>query len=68
MSEELQLKIFEPFLSTKDKNSDSGLGLGLSTTKTIAESIGKHIECRSEESKGTDSIIDLPVNFIIDKI
>ena len=67
MSEALQLKIFDPFFTTKNKNSDSGLGLGLSTTRTIAESMGGFVECSSEEGKETDFIIDLPVNFIIEK-
>jgi len=67
MSEKLRLKIFDPFFTTKNKNSDSGLGLGLSTTKIIAESMGGTIECISEEGKGTDFIIDLPVSFIVDK-
>ena len=67
MSEKLRLKIFDPFFTTKNKNSDSGLGLGLSTTKIIAESMGGTVECISEEGKGTDFIIDLPVSFIADK-
>ncbi len=67
MSEKLRLKIFDPFFTTKNKNSDSGLGLGLSTTKIIVESMGGTIKCISEEDKGTDFIIDLPVSFIADK-
>ena len=64
MSEEVRSKIFEPFYSTKSKYSDSGLGLGLSTTKVIVESMGGSIDCISERGKGSTFTIDLPVNLI----
>nr|MBC8552871.1 response regulator [Candidatus Brocadiales bacterium] len=38
MTEEVRSKIFEPFFTTKSKYSDSGLGLGLATTKVVVES------------------------------
>jgi PAS domain S-box-containing protein len=64
ISDELKSKIFEPFFSTKDKYSDSGLGLGLSITKSIVESMGGALDFSSEEGKGTNFIIDLPTNII----
>jgi signal transduction histidine kinase/CheY-like chemotaxis protein len=64
MSDEVRSKIFEPFFSTKSKYSDSGLGLGLSTTKVIVESMGGSIDCISEKGKGAAFTIDLPINLI----
>ncbi|MBT6225653.1 MAG: hybrid sensor histidine kinase/response regulator [Candidatus Scalindua sp.] len=64
MSEEIRSKIFEAFFSTKRKDSNSGLGLGLATTKVIVESMGGTINCTSEKDKGTTFIIDLPTNII----
>jgi len=50
-------KVFEPFFTTKN----SGLGLGLATTKRIVEEHGGKIEIRSEGA-GSDVIIRLPLN------
>lgn len=51
-------KVFEPFYTTKN----TGLGLGLATTKRIVEEHGGKIEIRSEGGKGSDVIIRLPLN------
>jgi signal transduction histidine kinase/CheY-like chemotaxis protein len=64
MSDEVRKKIFEPFFTTKSKYTDSGLGLGLATTKVIAESMGGAIDCVSAEGKGTAFTIDLPINIV----
>ncbi len=64
MSHEVHSKIYQPFFSTKSKYSDSGLGLGLATTKIIVESMGGAIDCISEKGKGTVFTIDLPINII----
>mgnify|MGYP006413463009 FL=1 len=64
MSHEVHSKIFEPFFSTKSKYSDSGLGLGLATTKVIVESMGGSIDCISEKGKGTVFTIDLPIHIV----
>jgi len=52
------------FFTTKSKYSEGGLGLGLSTTKVIIESMGGSIDCVSEEGKGTTFTIDLPINIV----
>ena len=64
MSDEVRSKIFQPFFTTKSKYSDSGLGLGLSTTKVIVESMEGSIDCISEKGKGSAFTIDLPINLI----
>ncbi|MGR3302468.1 MAG: ATP-binding protein [Candidatus Scalindua sp.] len=67
ISDELRSKIFEPFFTTKDKYSGSGMGLGLSTTKVITESMGGTLDFSSKEGKGTAFTIDLPINLIKQK-
>jgi nitrogen fixation/metabolism regulation signal transduction histidine kinase len=51
-------RVFEPFYTTKD----TGLGLGLATTKRIVEEHGGKIEIRSEGGAGSDVIIRLPLH------
>ena len=64
MSDDVRSKIFDPFFTTKSKYSDSGLGLGLATTKVVAEAMGGSLDCISEKDKGTAFTIDLPINLI----
>ncbi len=59
MSEEVLCKIFDPFFSTKDSESGTGIGLSISYG-IIKESNGKII-AQSIEGKGTTMIIELPL-------
>lgn len=52
----LQLKVFEPFFSTRP----AGTGLGLAVVKTVAEAHGGNLALRSEPEQGTRIDIDLP--------
>ena len=52
--------IFEPFYTTKEKTSESGTGLGLSTVYGIIHSIGGIIYADSEQGVGTTFTIYLP--------
>jgi two-component system NtrC family sensor kinase len=52
-------KIFDPFYTTKPVNK--GTGLGLSISYGIIQQHGGHIECESEEGKGTIFNIFLPI-------
>ena len=53
-------RIFDPFFSTK--TSSGGTGLGLSITYNLVQEIGGTIEVQSEEEKGTEFTINLPLN------
>jgi signal transduction histidine kinase len=50
-------KIFEPLFTTKPK----GIGLGLAISKRLVEQNGGEIEVTSQEGKGTDFIVRLPL-------
>ena len=52
-------KIFEPFVTTKDL--DHGTGLGLAVSRGIVEGHGGKISIESEVGKGTNLTITLPV-------
>ncbi|NPC91986.1 PAS domain-containing protein [Bacillus sp. WMMC1349] len=54
---EVLKKLGEPFYTTKDK----GTGLGLMVTFKIIENHGGHIHFQSEEGKGTQVKLELPI-------
>ncbi len=54
-------KVFEPFFSTKTKSG--GTGLGLSITYGLVQELGGDISVRSEEGKGTEFTISLPIKM-----
>ena len=58
--EELQGCVFEPLFSTKAE-SGAGLGLGLSISRGIAESLGGTIHFESRVGRGTRFFIRLPL-------
>ena len=55
--EAIQKQIFEPFFTTKE----TGTGLGLAIAYRIIKDHGGVIEFRTEENKGTEFIIKLPI-------
>ena len=57
-----QLRIFEPFFSTKKR-----MGYGLWDSKNLAEGMGGSIEVDSEVGKGTTFSIYLPREFKVEK-
>lgn len=61
MTEDVRLKIFEPFFTTK--NVGEGTGLGLSITFGIIEKHKGSIQVESALGKGTEFIIQIPMNL-----
>jgi PAS domain S-box-containing protein len=59
MTDEQIEKIFNPFFTTKD--SDKGIGLGLSICYRIIEAHQGKIEVKSTLDKGTEFLVGLPV-------
>jgi len=57
IDDEILLKIFEPFYSTREKGS----GLGLAISKQICEQLGGSISMSSRENQGTTLTILIPV-------
>jgi len=55
--EENMPKVFDPFFSTKE----TGLGLGLATTKRVIEEHGGKVDFQSKEGKGSKVTISLHV-------
>jgi PAS domain S-box-containing protein len=52
--------IFEPFFTTKTEGNPAGLGLGLSVTRSLAESIGGRIEYSDRPGGGAIFTVVLP--------
>jgi two-component system, cell cycle sensor histidine kinase and response regulator CckA len=59
MTPEVKARIFEPFYTTKDK--DSGTGLGLAVVVGIISTHGGLIDVQSEPGKGTSFLVHLPL-------
>jgi len=59
---EIRSRIFEPFFSTKSNVPRAGLGLGLSVTKSMVDTMGGALEFKSQVNRGTVFQIKLPLN------
>ncbi|MBW2604902.1 MAG: response regulator [Deltaproteobacteria bacterium] len=57
---ELQDKIFDPYFSTKQRGTQKGMGLGLTTAYSIIDKHNGHMEIRSIENRGTTVEVSLP--------
>ena len=62
MDEQTQLKIYDPFFTTKQ--TESGTGLGLYVCHMMAERLGGRIELESEPGNGSNFKLILPVEKI----
>ncbi len=60
IKEENISKIFDPYFSTKDRQTGSGSGLGLYVTYGIIKAHNGHIEVSSKISKGTSFDVFIP--------
>lgn len=60
MSKDVMNKMFDPFYTTKPQGD--GTGLGLSITLGIVKKYGGILSAKSEIGKGTEILLQLPVN------
>jgi two-component system, NtrC family, sensor kinase len=60
ISAEVKSKLFEPFFTTKPVGQGTGLGLSISY-QIIVENHQGQLDCISEQGKGTEFIIELPI-------
>jgi PAS domain S-box-containing protein len=56
-------RIFDPFFSTKQGDTEGGMGLGLSVSQSLAEAMGGRIEVTSEPGKGSRFSAIFPFRF-----
>lgn len=54
-------KIFKPTFTTKQKNSNFGLGIGLSISQQIVQKHGGEIKVRNSEKGGAEFTVYLPI-------
>ncbi len=60
IDEKLKETLFEPYTTTKDKTSNSGLGLSI--VHSIVKELNGKIACETKPGAGTSFIITLPVH------
>ncbi|MFG3816030.1 ATP-binding protein [Limnothrix redekei] len=60
MPRDIQSKLFEPFFTTKSAHRGTGLGMSISY-KIVTERHGGRLRCTSEPCKGTEFVIELPI-------
>lgn len=65
LSEEAQKRLFQKFIQADSSvvNEYGGSGLGLSICKQLAEVMGGHVGMLSEEGKGTQFWLEIPLAF-----
>ncbi len=56
-------RIFDPFFSTKQHAVEAGMGLGLSVSHSLVESMGGRIEVDCEERQGCRFLVTFPRNL-----
>jgi PAS domain S-box-containing protein len=60
MKSEVISRVFDPFFTTKPVGAGTGLGLSISY-QIVVEKHGGQLKCTSENGKGTEFVIELPV-------
>lgn len=68
MSKEFIERLYEPFERerTSTVSGTQGTGLGMSITKSIVDLMGGRIDVKSEAGKGTEFIVQLPLELVGD--
>ena len=59
---ELQKRIFDPFFTTKTVGEGTGLGLSISY-QIVVEKHGGQLQCLSEPGKGTEFVVEIPLQL-----
>jgi PAS domain S-box-containing protein len=67
MDQQTLSRIFEPFFSTKERDSTRGTGLGLSIVLGIVEQHEGHIICESDPEKGSEFRVYFPAIEFVEK-
>ncbi len=63
ISEEVAQLMFDPFFTTKQTGPDGGMGLGLSVSSSLIESMGGRIEVASQLGQGSIFMAIFPSNI-----
>jgi two-component system sporulation sensor kinase C len=63
ISDEVAARMFDPFFTTKHGESESGMGLGLSVSRSLIEAMGGRIEVSKRNQGGTVFSAVLPRRF-----
>lgn len=53
ISPDIATRLFDPFFTTKQAGPNSGMGLGLSVSRSLIEAMGGRIEVSSQEGRGS---------------
>ena len=68
ISDEVAARMFDPFFTTKHGESESGMGLGLSVSRSLIEAMGGRIEVSKRNQGGTVFSAILPRRFEIQEV
>jgi len=60
ISEEIRVRMFEPFFTTRA--GEGGSGLGLAIVRSLVSDLGGHIQVSTDIGKGSRFIVDLPAD------
>jgi two-component system chemotaxis sensor kinase CheA len=67
--EEIAALVFRPGLSTRERVSDiSGRGVGMDAVKATVESLGGHVELRSQPGRGTATTLVVPITAAVQRV
>ena len=67
--EEIAALVFRPGLSTRKQVSDiSGRGVGMDAVKSTVESLGGHVELRSQPGRGTTTTLVVPITAAVQRV
>jgi C4-dicarboxylate-specific signal transduction histidine kinase len=68
ISDEVAARMFDPFFTTKHGESEPGMGLGLSVSRSLIEAMGGRIEVSNRKEGGTVFSAVLPRRLEIQEV